>query len=479
MRIMANRFFQSFPNRWQWGEQMIATLLLLSAAFFNGYPLVFSDSGTYVFSGWEMKVPVDRPIIYGLFLRAASLGFSLWLPVIVQCFVLAWSLRLLWRTFFPSRAIDAAFLIAVAALCALTPVAWYSGQLMPDVFTEVLLLVVGVVLLRKTLRTWQWIALGGLFVFCSISHFSNLFIGLTALTAAWLLRVFGSRALRELAFFRRRSVIILLWCAVTYVTLPTVNWMVEGDASMGKGSYTFLIGRLLDNGVLKRYLDENCGRESFRLCLYKDSLPANSRNFHWDADSPLAKEGGWGVPEPEYRKIVWNTLTTPKYLALHVWESLLATPSQLLQNSVGSGLELGWYKSPESPPYQAVARFFPYELNEYRFSRQCGNLWGQSLDLKFYSTLFYWAMLLSAFLVPVMLLLHGKKRFLPAGLEAGVYLLLCGVFANAFVTSSLASICDRFQSRVAWFLPLAACMILWAYRQSVIIHQATFKTPDE
>lgn len=463
---MAKRITRHFPNRQQWGEQMIATVLLLSAAFFNGYPLVFSDSGTYIFSGWEMKVPVDRPITYGLFLRAASLGFSLWIPVMIQCFVLAWLLRLFWRTFFPTEGLSMPFLLLLAALCALTPVCWYGGQLMPDVFTEVLLLIAAVVLLRETLRAWQWAGLGALFVFCSVSHFSNLFIGVATLCAAWLLRGGGVPVLRELPHLPRRSVILLLWCVLAYVTLPTVNRMVEGEASVGKGSYTFLIGRLLDNGVLKRYLDENCGKEQFRLCLYKDSLPDNSRNFHWNPDSPLAKEGGWGVPEPEYRKIVWNTLTTPKYLVLHVWESLIATPAQLLQNSVGSGLELGWYKSPESPPYQAVAKYFPYELNEYRFSRQCGNLWGQGLDLKFYSTLFYWTMLLGAFLSPIMLLQHRKRPFLPKGLEAGVYLLLCGMFANAFVTSSLASICDRFQSRVAWFLPLGACMMLWAYWQS-------------
>ncbi len=463
---MANRLSLLFRNRSQWGEQLIATLLLLSAAFFNGYPLVFSDSGTYVFSGWEMKVPVDRPITYGIFLRVASMGFSLWLPVIAQCFLLAWLLRLFWRTFFPERGLSIPFLMLTGALCALSPVAWYSGQLMPDVFTEVLLLISGVVLLRKALPAWQWICLGVLFVFSSISHFSNLFIGLAALAAFWLLGRFGVAVLHELPRLRRRSVIVLLWCCAAYVAMPAVNRMVDGKWSMGKGSYTFLIGRLLDNGVLKRYLDENCGREQFRLCLYKDSLPDNSRNFHWNPDSPLAKEGGWGVPEPEYQKIVWNTLTSPKYLALHVWESMLSTPSQLLQNSVGSGLELGWYRSPESPPYQAVAKYFPYELNEYRFSRQCGNLWGQGLDLKFYSTLFYWTLLLSAFAAPVLLLMHRKKPFLPGGLEAGIYFLLCGMVANAFVTSSLASICDRFQSRVAWFLPLAVFMMSWAYIRS-------------
>lgn len=454
---------QRFPFKLQWTEQAIATILLLCVAFFNAYPLVFSDTGTYVSSGFEWKVPADRPIVYGLFIRATSLGFSLWLPVMVQCFTLAWLLRLFWRSVFPfSDAISVPFLLVLSLLCAFTPIAWYSGQLMPDVFTEVLLLIVFVVLLRKTLPVWQWIVLGGLFVFCSVAHFSNLFIGVITLPAVALLRVAGLPALRHIDRFGRKSAIILIWCAAAYITLPSVNWLVERQWTMGKGSYTFLIGRLLDNGVLKRYLDENCGHENFRLCLYKDSLPANSRNFHWDPDSPLAKEGGWGAPEAEYGKIVWNTLTTPKYLALHVWESLLSTPAQLMQNSVGSGLELGWYRSPESPPYQAVAKYFPYELNEYRFSRQCGNLWGQGLDFKFYSNLFFWAMLLSLLMVPALFVARTKDPFAPVLVNA-VCLLLCGMVANAFVTSSLASICDRFQSRVAWFLPLAAGMMLWNY----------------
>ncbi|MBP6825657.1 MAG: hypothetical protein KA165_03760 [Saprospiraceae bacterium] len=461
--MMASRFIPGIEQRLQWAEQSAATLLLLSAALFNGYPLVFSDTGTYIFSGFEWKVPVDRPISYGLFLHASSLGFSLWLPVMIQCFVLAWLIRMFWRTFFPAPGFSWPLITLTGVLCALTPLPWYSGELMPDVFTEVLLLITGVVLLRAAMPRRHWIVLGLLFVFCSVSHFSNLFIGVAALAGVAVLRSSGVDALRGLPHFRKRAVIILLWCGAAFIAMPAINWMVAKEWTMGKGSYTFLIGRLLDNGVLKRYLDENCGRENFRLCQYRDSLPANSRNFHWDADSPLAKEGGWGVPEPEYKKIVWNTLTTPKYLALHIWESLLSTPSQLLQNSVGSGLELGWYRSPESPPYQAVAKYYPYELNEYRFSRQCGNLWGQGLDFKFYSTLFFWAMLLSACMLPGLLFLNKTQGFFPEGLEAGCYILLCGMVSNAFITSSLASICDRFQSRVAWFLPFAVCLMLWAY----------------
>ncbi|MFK8101257.1 MAG: hypothetical protein AB8G15_01985, partial [Saprospiraceae bacterium] len=58
---------------------LLGTIILLFVAFYNGYPLVYSDTGTYIQSGFELFVPVDRPLTYGLFLRYTSLGISPWL----------------------------------------------------------------------------------------------------------------------------------------------------------------------------------------------------------------------------------------------------------------------------------------------------------------------------------------------------------------------------------------------------------------
>gem|GEM_PF-3661669 len=43
--------------------------LLLWTPLHNGYPLIYSDSGTYIFSGALSYAPSDRPIGYGLFIR--------------------------------------------------------------------------------------------------------------------------------------------------------------------------------------------------------------------------------------------------------------------------------------------------------------------------------------------------------------------------------------------------------------------------
>jgi hypothetical protein len=55
---------------------LIATACFCSYAIWNGYPLVFLDTGTYVASGFERFVPRDRPLAYGFFIRHSSLAHS-------------------------------------------------------------------------------------------------------------------------------------------------------------------------------------------------------------------------------------------------------------------------------------------------------------------------------------------------------------------------------------------------------------------
>jgi len=68
---------------------IIAAAGLMLPAFYNGYPLVYSDTGTYIASGFEGKVPNSRPITYGLFIRHSSLTASLWLSAFAQCLMVS------------------------------------------------------------------------------------------------------------------------------------------------------------------------------------------------------------------------------------------------------------------------------------------------------------------------------------------------------------------------------------------------------
>ena len=444
------RQFTDIRQSLRW-EVLLACFFLLAAALHNGYPLVFSDTGTYVNSGFEGTIPIDRPIIYGLFIRHMSLAVTLWGPAIVQCLLMAWLLHVLLRPLITEK-FTGMYLLIVASLCLITALPWYSGQLMPDIFTSMQLLVLAIVLTRPNISRLLWLALGILFVLSCLVHFSNLFIGLISLLGL-LLVLWARPQIREgFPNWKKKSVVLLAWSVLAMLALPSINWLIDREFSLGKGGYTFIIGRMVDSGMLKMYLDDHCGEAKYRLCEYKDSLPQNSRAFHWDGNSPLYKEGGWGAPEAEYRAIVWGTLTSPKYLALHVWESVLSTPGQLMQNAIGSGLDYGWYRSPESPPYQVVQRYFPHEFNEYIGSRQCINIWEQGLDLDFFNRVNYWVLAATSLLL--LWFMFIDKNMGQASLTPLLYVFLIGVFANAFITSSLAVLADRFSPRVVWLLSL-------------------------
>ena len=53
--------------------RLLSAFILIIPAFYNGFPLVYSDTGAYISSGMELIFPIDRPITYGLFMRLCSL----------------------------------------------------------------------------------------------------------------------------------------------------------------------------------------------------------------------------------------------------------------------------------------------------------------------------------------------------------------------------------------------------------------------
>ncbi len=73
---------------YQLGQILVSVILLIVPALINGYPLLYSDSATYIESGMGLFVPIDRPIFYGLFIRIASMSYSLWFVVILQSLVI-------------------------------------------------------------------------------------------------------------------------------------------------------------------------------------------------------------------------------------------------------------------------------------------------------------------------------------------------------------------------------------------------------
>jgi hypothetical protein len=115
--------------------------LLLWVALYNGYPLVWWDSGTYVRSSFLLEVPLSRPVFYGLFLLLAHWRLTLWGVVLAQSAVVVYLLRTTIENVGPARNAGTRRdleLVGVTAWRAIgTSLPWLTGWGMSDVFAGI------------------------------------------------------------------------------------------------------------------------------------------------------------------------------------------------------------------------------------------------------------------------------------------------------------------------------------------------------
>jgi hypothetical protein len=117
-----------------------AAALLLWPAVWNGYPIVFADSGTYLSQAIQHYAGWDRPVFYSLFMLPLHATVTLWPVVAAQALLAAWVLWLVCRVLVPAiSGIALAGLVFV--LSAGTWLPWIVSELMPDLFTPLLVLV--------------------------------------------------------------------------------------------------------------------------------------------------------------------------------------------------------------------------------------------------------------------------------------------------------------------------------------------------
>lgn len=460
------------------GSYLVGTAILLSAALWSGYPLIYSDTGVYVASGFELFVSNDRPIVYGLFVRIASAGASLWGVVAVQSALLFFAIVKALEVFFDRAIARRWALAAVALLSVTTGLTWYSGQVSPDIFTAVAMLSLSSLLLSASLSMVEKILLAVLFVFASAVHLSNLVLDLVLLAGLslgwWVFRAKG----RELPATGSRIALAWALAAAAWLAVASVHAVFGGGFRLSRSTHVFLVGRLLESGVLKRYLDEACTTRRYTLCSFKDSLP-NLETFLWDPTGPPARAGGWDATREEYRQIFRGVLSRPRFIGSLVADGALVTMAQLTHNAPGAGLI---QFSADAYVMGKLARHFGAEFPRYLSSRQngepcCGGSRGggtlrsissetarfsrssllESRVVRADST--QSAVLGLCLVLTVAFFAARLDRALQARTVAFLVFVLGALFANAAVTANLGTVCDRYSGRLVWIFPLALLVV--------------------
>lgn len=445
-----------------WFNWIVCAFILMIPAFYNGFPLVYSDTGTYIDSGMSLFVPVDRPIFYGLFIRVFSLGVSLWWVIFFQCLMLSFVLNKLLNIFINKRFAQKILYLVVISLTALSSVGWFSAQIMPDIFTPMMSLAILTLMLDDELSKLNKSVLIFIVLVSILTHYSNMILVLAfalILLVIFIVRNFRVRV--AVKYFWIKMLAFSSLIGFSFLISIYTNHKIDSKAQVSKGSHMFLMGRLLDSGALEMFLSENCAENQYILCDIKDSLPESSRVLHWGSKSPVHHTGGWIGSESAYWEIIWDILKQPGYVGYLLIESVKVTFIQLTQNEIGTPLVSDWYGHESSPPYQFVQKYFPHEHNSYLHSRQNTNLWGQKLEFEFLNQLGFLLLLFSAMFVSVTIVFKNLgDKWLNPSLKFAIFWLLSTIVLNAFITANFSVVCDRLQARVIWLLPLMAILIL-------------------
>jgi putative flippase GtrA len=437
-------------------------ILLLAPAIYNGFPLVFSDSGTYLRIAIEMYGWWQTPFYYSFFLHALHLRLTLWPIVLVQA-SLTLAVVVVFLRQCLGRIPGAHMALLLSVLAVATSIGVVADQVMADVFTPLMLLsICTLVFFPETLSRVERGFLCLVLLMSVCFHQANFLIALATLPAAWLCQSLAQRRPSGLRPFALPALLVLLGLAL--IVAP--NYVFHRQLVVTRGSGVFLLAKLIDDGVALDYLEAACPQRGYSICpqlprirAYKDHLTPEQERFESTADfvlwgGPLIAAGGYETVATYAASVSSAAIRQEPLQFLRA--SARGFWKQLLYVRTGDGL---FRYSDKMSITQAIARYFPARVNAaYERSRQERGV----LNFAGWSTFHTIIAVLSGILLVALLFADSTG----ARFAAVSGTLLAGIAANALVTGTLSSPHDRYQSRVMCLLTLAAMVLSYRWYRS-------------
>jgi len=457
-----------------WPPILLSAVLLLWPAALNGYPIVFADTGTYLSQAIEHYLGWDRPPFYSAFMLPLHMTLTLWPVIVVQGILACHTLHLVRRVLLPARG-NWFLLLFVGGLSGLTCLPWLTCEIMPDLFTP--LLVLGLALLalapeRLSGTERIWLVLLSAFMIASQQSSVPLAIALTAFLA--LLRP----PTRVGGWMRLFAPTIL-----AAVALVSVNLVGHGRLSLSPFGNVFLLARVIYDGPGMDVLRRDCPQAGWRLCAELDRFPATSDDFLWLPNSPVMRAGGHKAVSAEADAIIGRALVCEPGRALKAF--LANWWEQLTRFESGDGFE-PW---PDTVTPWITREFPRFERAAYQSARQPQGrlgLPGWVAVLHSFVGLLGVALCLISVLrpgrvpfgaetrraafragpEPALRACPARKWFSPVVNPADALaarfaaVVLFSLVAGAAITGGLSAPHDRYQSRLIWLPPCIGALTL-------------------
>ena len=434
----------------------ILSLMFLSVAIWNGFPLIFYDTGAYVLEGLGHVFLVERAPVYSELLFLAGGALSFWPIVVLQALMISYLILEVARAEVPGLTLWGLTGIG-AALSLLTGIGWYVGQVEPDIFTPAVILGCWLLLFRgdrlgKAQLCWVT-GLTALAVACHPSHL-GLLGGL--LIAAVLLKL-AARRQRGLPKPNLRRGLIGLVTALGLIVAG--NFVMTGNLFISRSGSVFLFARLMQDGIVKRLMNDTCppaGDIHWRLCAYKNRLSTSANGWLWGAGSGFHALGGFTGQEQqaEDSRIILESLK--RYPVMHLKAAVTDSLLQFVQFKTGDGIE------PQLRVLESgFKRMIPRQVPAYLEARQQRGL------IRF-KTLNLIHVPVGVMSVLGLLLLLWRACLQRAWDSASLpALVLLGLIGNAVICGTFSNPHDRYQSRVIWLPSLVLLLAVAKDRRAL------------
>ncbi len=450
------------------GSILLVAGALMILAGYNGGPLYFYDSLSYVGPGISAFNKLvhgihsgtygGRSQTYALLVYLTSAPFSIWGLVFAHCFATAFVLHAVCRKTLAHHYLRP-YLFVAAGLILATSLPWFACMLQPDIFTALVPLLAFLIAFDWADRSrWIRITYGVLYVVAISAHPTHLLIAvfLSALLGAGLWLLPAAEVTAAAAASRN-----LAGVAASVLLTVLINFGLYGQIRFNSPhTLPILMARTIYDGPGKLQLDAMCATGASTrhhpVCRYAGRI--GGPGFREKGELLWGRHGVVKVSTLEERR-QFAQIQFPFLLKsigraplMQLRASLKHFYDQLFEVGIGFVGNRPLKDRPSKRPGYALKNDV---RNRFRTSQQAkGNLPVAQFDR------ISQIVVLLTLALSLVLHIYFRER-IDASARRLFALCLGAVIVNAAVTGALSGPLDRFGSRIVWVLP--PCFFLTAF----------------
>jgi hypothetical protein len=232
------------------------------------------------------------------------------------------------------------------------------------------------------------------------------------------------------------------------IMLLAANYVVANRIAWTPGGYGIAFGRMLQDGIVTRYLNDHCPDPRLKLCPYRNELPLDADTFLWGKSvfNDLGRFAGLG---DEMRTIVLGSLRD--YPGMQAKTALHDIAEQVIDVATGEGIVTSVWHT-----YGIIERYTPSLVPAMRAARQQQGEIGFAAINDIDVPVAWMAMAL----LPALILL-GYLSAECADLGRLGFTLALALLGNAAFCGVVSNPHDRYAARLVWIAVFAIALGVW------------------